>query len=117
MNIRIPGSPWLRVVAVVAAAAGVGALVWWRGPDWGTVWHAFDAVKWYWVVAAIGLNLLSVIARAFAWQEIEIVGRPKPAVRLSGRVAARAAAVGATSIDLSMTHSRERAQAVAVVDA
>ena len=63
MNLRIPGSPWLRVVAVIVAAAGVAALVWWRGPDWGVVWHAFDAVVWYWVVAAIGLNLLSVIAR------------------------------------------------------
>jgi phosphopantetheinyl transferase (holo-ACP synthase) len=38
-------------------------------------------------------------------------------VRLSGRLAAVAAAKGVASIDLSMTHSRELAQAVAVVDA
>jgi uncharacterized membrane protein YbhN (UPF0104 family) len=43
------------------------ALVWWRGPDWGTVWHAFDAVVWYWVVIAIMLNLVSVVARSLAW--------------------------------------------------
>ena len=49
--------------------------------------------------------------------EIEIVGRPKPAVRLSGRLRQIADAHGVTSIDLSMTHSRELAQAVAVVDA
>jgi holo-[acyl-carrier protein] synthase len=64
---------------------------------------------------AVGKALGFGVARAFAWQEIEIVGRPKPAVRLSGRLAARAAAVGARSVDLSMTHSRELAQAVAVV--
>ena len=50
----------------------------------------------------------------FTWREIEIVGRPKPAVRLSGRLAERAAAIGAATVDLSMTHSRELAQAVAV---
>ena len=63
---------------------------------------------------AVGKALGFGVARAFAWKEIEIVGRPKPAVRLSGRLAARAAAVGADAIDLSMTHSRELAQAVAV---
>src|SRR5205085_2208063 len=54
------------------------------------------------------------VARAFAWKEIEIVGRPKPSVRLSGRVAAVAEQTGIGAIDLSMTHSRELAQAVAV---
>jgi holo-[acyl-carrier protein] synthase len=63
---------------------------------------------------AVGKALGFGVARAFAWKEIEIVGRPKPAVRLSGRLAERAAAMGAASVDLSMTHSRELAQAVAV---
>ena len=63
---------------------------------------------------AVGKALGFGVARAFAWQEIEIVGRPKPAVRLSGRLAERAAAIGAAAVDLSMTHSRELAQAVAV---
>jgi holo-[acyl-carrier protein] synthase len=63
---------------------------------------------------AVGKALGFGVARAFAWQEIEIVGRPKPAVRLSGRLAERAAAMGAAAVDLSMTHSRELAQAVAV---
>jgi holo-[acyl-carrier protein] synthase len=65
---------------------------------------------------AVGKALGFGVARAFAWKEIEIVGRPKPSVQLSGRVAAWAARMGAGSIDLSMTHSRELAQAVAVVD-
>ncbi len=64
---------------------------------------------------AVGKALGFGVARAFAWKEIEIAGRPKPAVRLSGRLAERAAALGVDSIDLSMTHSRELAQAVAVV--
>ena len=66
---------------------------------------------------AVGKALGFGVARAFAWKEIEIVGRPKPAVHLSGRVAHIADATGVTSIDLSMTHSRELAQAVAVGDA
>jgi holo-[acyl-carrier protein] synthase len=64
---------------------------------------------------AVGKALGFGVARAFAWQEIEIAGRPKPLVRLSGRLAARAAAIGAETVDLSMTHSRELAQAVAIV--
>lgn len=64
---------------------------------------------------AVGKALGFGVARAFAWTEVEIVGRPKPSVRLSGRVAAWAERVGASEIDLSMTHSRELAQAVAVV--
>jgi glycosyltransferase 2 family protein len=78
--LRVPGSPLWRIVAVLAAAAGVIALVWWRGPDWGAVWHAFDAVKWYWVVVAIGLNLLSVVVRAFAWNTVikQAIAPPHP---------------------------------------
>jgi len=65
---------------------------------------------------AVGKALGFGVARAFAWKDIEIVGRPKPAVRLSGRVAAWAQRIGAGEVDLSMTHSRELAQAVAIVD-
>ena len=63
---------------------------------------------------AVGKALGFGVARAFAWKDIEIVGRPKPSVRLSGRVAAWAAKRGVREIDLSMTHSRELAQAVAI---
>ena len=56
------------------------------------------------------------VARAFAWQDIEIAGRPKPSVHLTGRLAAWAQRIGAGAIDLSMTHSRELANAVAVVE-
>ena len=52
----------------------------------------------------------------FTWREIEIAGRPKPGVSLSGRTAAWAQRVKAGAIDLSMTHSKGMAAAVAVVD-
>ena len=65
---------------------------------------------------AVGKALGFGVARAFAWTDIEIVGRPKPSVRLEGRVARWAESRGAGAIDLSMTHSRELASAVAVVD-
>jgi holo-[acyl-carrier protein] synthase len=50
----------------------------------------------------------------WTWREIEIAGRGKPQVTLSGRMARRAERLGITHIDLSMTHSRTTAAAVAV---
>jgi holo-[acyl-carrier protein] synthase len=51
----------------------------------------------------------------FTWREIEIRGRPKPGVELTGRTAQVAERIGAGRIELSMTHSRELAAAIAVV--
>jgi len=51
----------------------------------------------------------------FTWREIEIAGRPKPGVRLSGRTQAWAERVRAGEIDLSMTHSRKLAAAICLV--
>src|SRR5947207_14753159 len=51
----------------------------------------------------------------FTWREIEIVGRPKPGVRLAGRTKAYADESRAGPIDLSMTHSEELAAAICVV--
>jgi holo-[acyl-carrier protein] synthase len=51
----------------------------------------------------------------FTWREIEIVGRPKPGVRLSGRTKAWAEKVRAGEIDLSMSHSKELATAICLV--
>jgi holo-[acyl-carrier protein] synthase len=65
---------------------------------------------------AVGKALGFGVARAFAWRDVEIVGRPKPSVTLSGRIARWAESRGAGRIDLSMTHSRDLANAVAVVD-
>jgi holo-[acyl-carrier protein] synthase len=65
---------------------------------------------------AVGKALGFGVARAFAWRDVEIAGRPKPVVRLSGRMRAWAERAGAGAIDLSMSHSRELATAVAVVE-
>jgi holo-[acyl-carrier protein] synthase len=51
----------------------------------------------------------------FTWREIEVVGRPKPKVRLVGSTAAFAERLGVVEIDVSLTHSRQLAAAVAVV--
>lgn len=66
---RIPGGRW-RALLLLPFAAIVVALLWWRGPEWHAVGDAFTAVHWEWVVAAIGLNLLSVVARAIAWSTV-----------------------------------------------
>ncbi|HEY6961845.1 MAG TPA: holo-ACP synthase [Gaiellaceae bacterium] len=50
----------------------------------------------------------------FTWKEIEVRGRPKPGVHLSGRTATWAEKVGVTHVELSMTHSRELAAAIAL---
>jgi len=50
----------------------------------------------------------------FTWKEIEIRGRPKPGVHLSGRTLRWAERAGVGRIELSMTHSQQLAAAVAV---
>jgi uncharacterized membrane protein YbhN (UPF0104 family) len=78
MRFAIPRSLVARAAIVVAAAAGLGALVWWRGPEWGAVADAFSVVRWEWVVTAIALNLLSVIVRALAWRTVIGQAMPPP---------------------------------------
>jgi len=69
---------WVRAAIVVVAAAGVVALLWWRGPAWSGVAKAFTAVEWRWVAAAVGLNLLSVLMRAIAWRTVIVQAAPPP---------------------------------------
>jgi uncharacterized protein (TIRG00374 family) len=76
--VKLLRQPWVRVAIVVAAAAGVVALLWWRGPAWSAVTDAFTRVEWLWVAAAIGLNLLSVLVRAVAWRTVITQAMPEP---------------------------------------
>jgi uncharacterized protein (TIRG00374 family) len=78
MRAPVPHSRWLRLALVLAVIAGSAALVWWRGPDWGNVGDAFRAVSWSWIWAAVGLNLLSVLARSFAWRTVIDQSMPPP---------------------------------------
>ena len=64
----VPRSPWIRASLGLPLLAAVAALLWWRGPDWNVVYHAFDLVNWAWVAFALGLNLVSVLLRSVAWQ-------------------------------------------------
>ena len=75
---------WVRGAFLLAAAVGVVALLWWRGPAWGAVFDAFSAVEWRWVAAAVGLNLLSVLVRALAWRTViaQAFDRPHPSFLL-----------------------------------
>jgi uncharacterized protein (TIRG00374 family) len=67
-GLAIPRSPWWRSLIVIAPLALAGLLLWWRGPNWHLVYHAFDFVTWRWIVAAFALNLVSVLFRALAWR-------------------------------------------------
>ena len=64
----VPRSRWMLVALTLPFLAVVAALLWWRGPDWNVVYHAFDLVNWAWVAFALGLNLVSVLLRSVAWQ-------------------------------------------------
>ncbi len=70
----------LYALTVVPLLAVAGFLIWWRGPDWTVVQDAFTVVRWRWVIAAIGLNLLSIIARSVAWDTAikQALPRPRP---------------------------------------
>ena len=58
----------LQITLVFAMLGLMVALLWWRGPDWNVVYHAFDLVNWAWIFFALGLNLASVLVRASAWR-------------------------------------------------
>jgi uncharacterized protein (TIRG00374 family) len=65
--VALARNPWARGLFVLATLVLAILAVWWRGPDWNTVYHAFDFVSWRWVIVGIMFNLLSVISRAWAW--------------------------------------------------
>jgi glycosyltransferase 2 family protein len=67
---RLPSSRLLRVLAGILFLAAVAALLWWRHGSFAAIGRAFSAVRWDWVVVAIALNLLSVIARVLAWATV-----------------------------------------------
>ncbi|MFL5961827.1 MAG: lysylphosphatidylglycerol synthase transmembrane domain-containing protein [Gaiellaceae bacterium] len=73
-----------RFLLVLPVMAGAIALIIWHGPNWSSVQDAFTLVRWEWVVAAIGLNLLSVLLRAYAWDTVikQSIEPPRPGFRL-----------------------------------
>ncbi len=75
-------NPRLRLLLVALAAVGVGALFWFRGPDWGKVGHALAGMSWTWALVAVGFNILSAIARGLAWRTVVVQAVPPPHPRL-----------------------------------
>ncbi len=59
------------------------------------------------------------ISHGVSWHEFEVLREPsgKPSLRLTGRAAQLAAALGVTHTALSLTHSRNLAMAVVVLEA
>jgi uncharacterized membrane protein YbhN (UPF0104 family) len=75
---RLPQSPLLRLALVLPFLGVAVVLLWWRGPDWEQVGDAFRIVRWEWVWAAVGLNLVSVVFRAVAWHTVIAQAIPPP---------------------------------------
>lgn len=71
-------NPWTRGILVLCSLGLAIAAIWWRGPDWDSVYHAFDFVSWWWILVAFGLNLLSVLARALSWNLTIRQALPEP---------------------------------------
>jgi uncharacterized membrane protein YbhN (UPF0104 family) len=76
--VKLPRATWGRLALVIVAFSAMVAFFIWHGPNWHLVADAFRFVAWEWVVAAIALNLLSVIARAAAWNQVIEQALPPP---------------------------------------
>ena len=84
MKPRLPRSLLGRVIFTMPFLAGALVLLLWRAPDWSVVADAFRLVSWEWVVAAIALNLLSVLSRALAWDAVIHQALPELGIFLPG---------------------------------
>lgn len=71
-------NPWARGVLVLASLVVAVLAIWWRGPEWNTVYHAFDFVSWRWVVVGVILNLVSVLVRVVSWNLTIRQALPEP---------------------------------------
>ena len=67
-----------RLTIALLAAAGVAVLLLWRGPDWSEVGRVFTDVSWPWVLAALSLNVISVLIRVLCWWIILKQALPSP---------------------------------------
>jgi len=81
--VKLPRATWGRSALVLVAFSAIVGFFIWRGPNWHLVADAFRLVAWEWVVAAIALNLVSVIARAAAWNQVieQAIPPPQPPFR------------------------------------
>jgi uncharacterized protein (TIRG00374 family) len=77
---RPPRSNAARIALTLPLMGVVALLLYWRGPSLSGIGDAFAAVRWEWVVVAIGINLLSVVVRALAWTTVihQAIPAPQP---------------------------------------
>jgi uncharacterized membrane protein YbhN (UPF0104 family) len=68
---------WQVLIPVILLVLAV-TMIWWRGPEWSIVRDVFTAVSWTWVVAAVGLNLVSIVVRAASWHTVIKQAVPAP---------------------------------------
>lgn len=65
---RLWRSGWAQAGVAVVAFVVAATLLWWRGPEWGSVFDAFKLVIWSWIVLAFLLNVVSTLFRALSWR-------------------------------------------------
>ena len=78
MRVGLPRSRTARAALVVVPLALVALIAVERGPRWSDVGDAFIAVAWWWIVAGLALNLLSVLLRVAAWTTVIDQAMPPP---------------------------------------
>ena len=78
---RVPTRSRATILIPIILLVIAVTMLWWRGPDWHLVRDVFTQVTWEWVVAAIGLNLLSIVVRAASWHTVIKQAVPAPAPR------------------------------------
>jgi uncharacterized protein (TIRG00374 family) len=61
-------SGWAQLVVAVVALFMAAGVLWWRGPDWGSVMDALRVVTWSWILLALALNVASTLFRALSWR-------------------------------------------------
>ncbi|HEU5476245.1 MAG TPA: lysylphosphatidylglycerol synthase transmembrane domain-containing protein [Gaiellaceae bacterium] len=81
---RLPSGRVTRAAAGLLFLAALAGVLWWRHDSLTSIGDAFTAVRWQWVVAAVALNLLSVVVRALAWTTVihSAMEPPRPSVPL-----------------------------------
>ena len=97
--VALARNPWARGIFVLASLVLAIVLLWWRGPDWNTVYHAFDFVQWRWVAVGVVLNLgvwlaLRVLFREVREQRLGPLVLDLPDLRTLDPVALALAALG-----------------------
>ena len=65
---RLWQSGWAQIAFGAVAFIIAAIVLWWRGPDWGSVMDALRIVTWSWILLALLLNVISTLFRALSWR-------------------------------------------------